>query len=134
MNKINKNLKFSGALLILFLLMITGVQATSVAFYGKEVPPTQKYAYINVATKSTSTNYGTIYLAGTSSEKVTFSARSYPNGSYYTGTTVTSNDYDRTFQVPYDAIYGAGQEMQARFRNANYTFNSGLISGTFDYK
>lgn len=53
-------------------------------------------------------------------------------GSYGSVTTVTQTG--TTYRVNYTGTFGSGTPMTARFRNHNWSLNSNMITGTFDYK
>lgn len=64
-------------------------------------------------------------------DAVSFSAKNN-GGSYGSVTTVTSKN--TTYNVNYTGTFGSGTPMTARFRNHNWSLNSNMITGTFDYK
>lgn len=119
---------------ILSVFLISNVKATTVSFPGMKVPARQTYATLDDAKKSESSSNGIVNLTRMEVDGVTFSARAVANGhSYGSGKVVTQTNTN--FIVNYTATYGAGQKMQARFRNHNWTLTgSKIISGTFNYK
>lgn len=112
-------------------LTLAGVKATSKVIH-QEVPTFQGYGYVDKAQKSTTGSTGSVNLSTKENEAVTFSARATTTSGYGSGVTVKQTNRD--YVVNYAAIYGAGQEMQARYRNANWTNNTGLIIGWFNYQ
>ena len=133
MKKSKRMLKLSAIAAIATIVTATGVSASAVAFFNKSVPTAQGYATLSALEKSQSSDYGIVNLSKMTPDAVTFSARAVADGhSYGKGKTVTQLNTD--FYVYYTATYGEGQNMQARFRNHNWSLNSNKISGEFDYK
>lgn len=108
----------------------TGVSATTTSI-NHSVPTAQGYKYLSTKNKSSKTNYGTVILTKKEPDAVTFSAKA-DGGSYGDGTVVYNKN--TVYNVNYTGTYGSGTPMTARFRNHNWSLNSNMITGTFDYK
>lgn len=133
MRKSKKMLRLSAIAAIATIATVTGVSAASTSFTDKSVPTAQGYATLTAMKKSESSDYGIVNLSKMTPDAVTFSAKATASGhTYGAGKTVTQLNTD--FYVYYTATYGEGQEMQARFRNHNWSLNSNKISGVFNYK
>lgn len=134
MYKISKFLKLSLFGMATFLLMIIGTSAT-VQTLNHAVKTMQGYTTLPSVQKSKSSYMAGVVLSLKDPEAVTFSVRAKEtNGewtSYYNGTTVTT--LNTNYVVYYQANYGVGTEVNARFRNSNFTLNSGQIEGEFNY-
>ena len=111
-------------------LSFLGVSATSKSFSGN-LPRFQGWAYVTAAQKSESSNYGTVKLTTLEHDNVTFYAKA-TGSDFHTGT--ITNQTGINYNVNYAAVYGTGQEMQARYRNHTYNWNSAKVAGTFNYK
>lgn len=119
---------------ILSFMMLVGAVATisaATASINHSVPTRQGYKELASVGKSSSTNHGSVNLSKMEPDAVTFSAKANGN-SYGSGKVVTQTKTN--FTVNYTATYGKGQKMTARFRNHNWSLNSNMITGTFDYK
>lgn len=108
----------------------TGVSAASVAI-NHSVPTAQGYKYLSTKNKSTVSKSGTVILTKKEPDAVTFSAKA-DGGAYGDGTIASKKNTEYT--VHYKGTYGIGTPMTARFRNHNWSLNSNMITGTFDYK
>lgn len=108
----------------------TGIYAASVSFSNIEIPKYQVYSYLDVRAKSGASDSGRATINKMTADGVTFSARALGDD-FASGKTAYSTG---SFNVPYRAYYPAGKNMQARFRNTNYSGNYNTISGSFDYR
>ena len=132
MKRINNILKVSTLALIISIVTMTSVCATTVHIWNTQVPNAQGYGYVDTAKKSSSSDYGIVNLTMMSEiTNVTFSAKAVGH-SWAKGKVVSQTDTD--FKVAYDAVYGNPQEMQARYRNHVWNLNFARIAGDFDYK
>ena len=109
---------------------LTGVSAAT-ARINSSVPTAQGYKTVTSKSKTQTTNYGTVRLTKKEPDAVSFSAKNN-GGSYGSVTTVTQTG--TTYRVNYTGTFGSGTPMTARFRNHNWSLNSNMITGTFDYK
>lgn len=146
MKKYSKLLKISTVTLSVCVCMITTkaihmVDLTkSDVTFDIAVKTKQEYSYLDSKKKQQNTSYGIVGIEYMDPDAVTFSAGP-GSGSNVTawgdGVVLYKKDKNSneplTAQVPYGAIYGAGQEMTARVRNHNWTLNSNQIEGRFRY-
>lgn len=128
MKKINKRFLSFGLSLAILASMATGIYATSVSM-NLDIPRNQAMAYLSTAKKSSTSNYGMARINSKTADAVTFSVRALIGDFGPTATTYATGN----LKVPYAANYPAGQSMQARFRNHNWTNAVRKITGTFDY-
>lgn len=129
MKKSKKRLLSLGLALTILGSAATGIYATSVSM-NREIPRNQGMVFLDVANKSKSSNCGYANISSKTADAVTFSARALIGNFGPTATTYATG----SVQVLYAANYPAGQSMQARFRNHNWTNETRKITGTFDYQ
>lgn len=108
----------------------SGVSAVMVNI-NHSVPTAQGYKVLPTKDKSERSNLGAVTLSKKEPDAVTFSAKA-DGGSYASGTTVTEKGL--IYDVKYAGTYGVGTPMTARFRNHNWSLNSNMITGVFDYR
>lgn len=110
---------------------VTGISAASVSF-SKSVPTMQGTAFIDETAKTEITDYGRVKLTKKEPDSVSFSAKG-PGLSTY-GPVTQVKKTGTWYKVNYFAEYGIGTKMMAMYRNSNWSVNSNMITGTFDYK
>lgn len=130
MKKNSKTLLSFGLALAILASTATGLYATSVSMNNMDIPRNQAMAYLPVAKKSKTSDCGYANITSKTADAVTFSVRALIGNFGPTATTYATG----SLRVPYDATYPAGQSMQARFRNHNWTNETRKISGSFDYQ
>ena len=115
------------------LTSMTGVYASAVNFVDKEIPVRQHNAVLNPANVSTpgGAANGLVWLSKCEADAVTFKATN--NGHDFGGDT-TVYGAGKTLAVTYNATYAPGTQMQAHFRNHNWSNNNNSMSGVFDYR
>jgi len=128
--KINRLLIFSVFAVVCSLFLINTVDATIVNISAK-VPAFQKYGYVAQAEKGSRGSIASVYLWIKQNEAVTFTVRGVEDNEYGKGVVVEHTDLLNTLY--YSKVYEKGTQVQARYRNHNWTANSGQIDGYFDY-
>ena len=129
--RMNQILAFSVLTIIGSLFLLNTVDAAAVGISAK-VPPFQQYAYVGQAEKSFKGSIANVELYVMQNEAVTFTVKAVDDGTYGKG--VTAYHTDIAYDLYYSKIYDKGTQVQARFRNHNWTPNSGKIDGYFNYQ
>ena len=132
MNKLKKQLVKIGVTGCTLLSTIAGVGAASVSI-TQNIKNNQQWGTLPSATKSSSSSYGTIRL---NSLQTTDSVTFYLVSSQGTGSALTYNQslVGQTLNIYYNGTAYQGDTVYARFRNHNWSFNTGYMTGTMDYK
>lgn len=129
-NKMKKKVFTLLAVLSIYATTVTGVYAAT-AYFSTSVPTMQGYKEIGSRNKDRTTSIGSVSLTKKDPDSVSFSVKC-KDGSFGRATQVAKTN--QTYTVYYNNSYNAGTTMTARFRNANWSLNSNMITGTFDYK
>ncbi len=129
--KMNRLLVFSIFTIVGSIFFMSTVDATIVNISAK-VPSFQQYGYVRQAEKSKNGKEAAVDLWVMQNEAVTFSVKSVGDGTYGRGTTVKYVDV--AYTINYSKEYAKGEQVQARYRNHNWTPNSGQMDGYFDYQ
>lgn len=140
MTKVKKCLQVSLVGLFVFsFCVVTAVWANVVSFKNLKVPTAQGYQLLATGTTSKDTSWSAVNLSAMTPDAVTFSvSATKSNGSwknYGTGTVYKNSYVGKTYVVEYyqGNIVAAGTDVQARFRNHNFSFSSNTITGEYDY-
>lgn len=129
--RMNQVLAFSLLTIICSLFLLNTVDAAAVGISSK-VLPFQKYAYVGQAEKSFKGSTAMVELYVKQNEAVTFTVKAVNDGTYGKGVVVEHTDL--AYDLYYSQIYDKGTQVQARYRNHNWTANSGQIDGYFNYQ
>lgn len=112
-------------------LTLVAVSASS-ANINTKVKAYQNYSYVARRNKDTTGSISSVNLTKMGNKEISFSAKSTTEGIWSDVTIVRQTNRD--YIINYVSIYGEGQEVEARFRNHNWTTNAGVIKGVYDYK
>lgn len=129
--KMNQILAFSVFMIIASLFLLNTVDAAAVRISAK-VPAFQKYAYVGQAEKSFQGSTANVELYVKQNEAVTFTIKAINSNEYGLGAVVEHTDI--AYDLYYSQSYDKGTKVQARYRNHNWTANSGQIDGYFNYQ
>lgn len=129
--KMNQILAFSVFMIIASLFLLNTVDAAVVGISAK-VPAFQKYAYVGQAEKSFQGSTANVELWVKQNEAVTFTVKATNSNEYGLGAVVEHTDI--AYDLYYSQSYDKGTQVQARYRNHNWTGNSGQIDGYFNYQ
>lgn len=129
--KMNRLLVFSIFTIVGSIFFMNTADA-NVINISKKVPAFQKYEYLSQGQKNYDGNTANVTLWTKQNEAVTFTVKALSDDKYGLGAVV--EHVDLMYTLFYPQSHKAGTTVQARFRNHNWTANSGQIDGYFDYR
>lgn len=134
MRKVKRFLMLS----VIAVAMVFGILSVNagVLSFSEAVPIFQGWKELSVKTKDSSSYMSGVILTRLEvSNAVQFEARGKNSAGNWNGwyDTTTVHLKNANFVVYFDNNYGAGTQVQARFRNYNWNLDTGVVAGTWQY-